>query len=395
MTIVQNGAAGRNTKWTSLVVLAAVNLAFLILFFQVVRPFLLPLFLAAVVALLIEPIDRRLTGLLGNRAHLSATLVTLVVLLLLIAPLALGAYFALIELTGGLNQLAELSRQGKLEPLFDPRSNPEIARAIEKLESVLGMNSEQFRAPAIAAIRATGEGLYHRTVELLSDVPGFLVGAALFIFALYYFLADGDKILSAWGGLTPLDLEHDRIIRAEFTKVCRGVVWATLAAAVVQGLLLGAGLAILELFFHIGTARWIFLLSLATMAFSMVPFVGAFAVWGPLAAYFAVRGHYLAAVLLALHGMLVISMADNLIKILVLRDSANLHPLLVFVCVFGGIEYFGILGIFIGPMVGAVLFALLRILGPLLREDDPSRVAVPTKTGAIRPVSPAGEGQGT
>jgi predicted PurR-regulated permease PerM len=73
-------------------------------------------------------------------------------------------------------------------------------------------------------------------------------------------------------------------------------------------------------------------------------------------------GDRAAALTLALYGGLVVSQVDTLIRVWVLKDAARLHPLLALVCVFGGILYFGILGVFLGPMIGALLVALLRIL---------------------------------
>jgi predicted PurR-regulated permease PerM len=59
---------------------------------------------------------------------------------------------------------------------------------------------------------------------------------------------------------------------------------------------------------------------------------------------------------------LVVSQVDTVIRVWVLKGAARLHPLLALVCVFGGILYFGILGVFLGPIIGALLVALLRIL---------------------------------
>ena len=85
---------------------------------------------------------------------------------------------------------------------------------------------------------------------------------------------------------------------------------------------------------------------------------------------------------LLLYGAIVVSMADNVTKIVVLKGSANLHPLLAFICVFGGIDLFGVLGIFVGPIIGAVLVSLMRILKTemlsLGRQED--RAAAQTAT---------------
>jgi len=85
-------------------------------------------------------------------------------------------------------------------------------------------------------------------------------------------------------------------------------------------------------------------------------------VWAPTAVVLFLLENRAAAVSLALYGGLIVSQVDTVIRVWVLKDSAKLHPLLALVCVFGGILYFGILGVFLGPMIGALLVALLRIL---------------------------------
>jgi predicted PurR-regulated permease PerM len=199
-------------------------------------------------------------------------------------------------------------------------------------------------------------------MDLLGDLPAFVLACVLFVVALFFFLKDGLRMVRGWEELTPMDADHDRLIRHEFYKVCRGVVWATVVAALVQGLLFALGLFVIDFVFGVGFGAWVFPLALVTVIFAMIPFLGAVMVWLPTAAVLFFRGDYGAALAVALYGGLFVSQIDTVIRIYVLKDTANLHPLLVFVCVFGGIRLFGILGIFVGPIVGAVLFALLRIL---------------------------------
>jgi predicted PurR-regulated permease PerM len=100
-----------------------------------------------------------------------------------------------------------------------------------------------------------------------------------------------------------------------------------------------------------------------TALFALVPFVGAAVVWVPCAAWlYFYEGRTGAAIFLAAWGLLVVSMADNLIKPWVLKGQSNLHPLLAFLSVLGGASALGPIGILIGPLVVAFLQALLNIL---------------------------------
>lgn len=139
-------------------------------------------------------------------------------------------------------------------------------------------------------------------------------------------------------------------------------MWATVAAALVQGVLFGAGFLAINLLADLQAGSWVLLLSLLTLVCGTIPFWVPAAVRRRTAVILFARGDQIAAVTLAVYGTMILSQVDNLIRILVLRDSAKLHPLLACVCVFGGIAWVGIAGVFVGPIVGVVLFSLLRIL---------------------------------
>ncbi len=144
--------------------------------------------------------------------------------------------------------------------------------------------------------------------------------------------------------------------RPGYASVSRAVVVATLLSAVVQGIL--AGIA----YFLVGLDS-VFLLAILTMLFALIPFVGAAAVWLPCCLWLLLfGGRTTAAVLLALYGAGLVSMADNVIKPYVLQGRSNLHPLLALLSVLGGMQAMGPIGILVGPMVVAFVQPLLAML---------------------------------
>jgi predicted PurR-regulated permease PerM len=139
-------------------------------------------------------------------------------------------------------------------------------------------------------------------------------------------------------------------------------------SAVVQGTLAGIGY-----FFALPPEAPIFLLTAATMVTSLVPFVGAAAVWICVCGwvyFFAphlvdgqlVQGHPLAAILLAIYCTIVVSGIDNVIKPLILHGQSKLHPLLALLSILGGVQVLGPVGILVGPMLVSFLQALLIML---------------------------------
>ena len=187
-----------------------------------------------------------------------------------------------------------------------------------------------------------------------SVLPDLLVGFGVLIVSLYYFLADGPAMLKTFMRLSPLDDRYEEQLLQEFTTVSRAVVVATLLSAVVQGLLAGAG------YFFAGLGS-VALLTMLTMLFALIPFVGGTLVWLPCCVWLFVEGRPLAAAVLFVYCVVVVSMSDNVVKPLVLQGQSNLHPLLALLSVLGGVKAMGPIGIVVGPMVVAFLQALLKM----------------------------------
>ena len=156
--------------------------------------------------------------------------------------------------------------------------------------------------------------------------------------------------------LVPLDRHYQWQLLEEFEEVSRAVVSSTLLAAIVQAVLAGFG-------FYLAGLGGVFLLTLLTFFGSLVPFVGAAAVWGSASLYlfFFVKNTW-AAVGLALWGACVVSTVDNVIKPIVLHGQSKLHPLLALLSVLGGVGALGPIGIFVGPIAVAFLQAALTML---------------------------------
>ena len=189
-------------------------------------------------------------------------------------------------------------------------------------------------------------------------------GSIVMIVSFYFFLLDGQSMISAFKRLSPLDDDHEQELVDQFSKVSRAVVVATLLSALVQGLLAGIG------FYFVGLES-IFLLTALSAVLAMVPFLGAASVWVPCALYlYFIDNNLVAAIGLAIYGAAVISMADNIIKPLVLHGQSKLHPLFAFLSVIGGLALLGPIGILIGPMIIAFLQTLLEILHSEVQEFE-------------------------
>ncbi len=206
------------------------------------------------------------------------------------------------------------------------------------------------------------ERLFSVTGATTAEIGGLLLGLFVMVVSMFYFLLDGATLLRTAMRLSPLDDRYEQELLEEFNTVSRAVVLATLLSAVLQGILAGVG-------YFLAGFDSLFLLTVLTIVFALVPFVGAAAMWVPACLWLAfVDNRLWAAGVFAVWGVGVISMVDNIVKPWVLQGQAKLHPLLALLSVLGGVQALGPIGILVGPMLVSFLQALLNILQKEIRE---------------------------
>jgi predicted PurR-regulated permease PerM len=355
----------------SLIVLAICIAALGLTFYHLVAPFLLPLFLAAVMAIIVQPMFRRMMTRTKQQRPLAAGLTTVMVMAVVLIPLLVGTVLAASELiTLSLEYLSEdsLDRSALWKQWVEP--------VLQRAEQLLpGFHADKIQQELSDNSRAIAEHLSRQTFQMASTTIGaalsLLIALGSFVVALYYFLADGPSLLTAGEQLIPLPIEHQRRLREQFARVTRAVVLATFLAAFAQGLATAGALYVLGFRYFLG------LLVTSTIA-SLIPVAGTWIVWVPCAVWLGAQGHWAAAIGLALWGMLVVSLVDNVVRIYVLNSDAQLHPLLGFISVLGALQVMGLWGIFIGPIVASCLYALLQIF-----NDEVQALAEPRPTSPV------------
>jgi predicted PurR-regulated permease PerM len=350
--VIPQRLAERPTLVIPFLILVAVTIAVAWVFLNLVHPFLLTLLASATVALVVAPLQDWLRRKLGGRDYLASAIITIGSALLIIVPILTGIIFGFQELEKGINFVQSWVRD----------HSEDIRQRLAQLDGRFQISPEDLKARA----EEIGKSMVSLAIRWGQDILSRLVETSLHLaiglFALFFFLADGKRIIQSWEETTPLEVTHDRVIRNEFATVCRGAIWGTVLAAIFQGIAMAIGLGIIELFTGAGLGKWLFLLGGLTTVAGLIPLAGASFVWLPTAAVLFFNNHYVAAGLVVAFGFIVVSSIDNVVKILVIKDSGNLHPLLVLICVFGGLQAIGVLGIFIGPAIGAIVFALLRVV---------------------------------
>jgi predicted PurR-regulated permease PerM len=184
------------------------------------------------------------------------------------------------------------------------------------------------------------------------------VGLSLALFLVYYTLLDGPAFVKWIRATSPLPADVTADLVERVNAMTRGVVIGHIVVALLQALVAGVGLWAAGI---PNVVFWTFVM--AVMA--LLPFIGAFSVWGPAAVYLVVIDRVTAGVLLALYGVFIVAMVDNYARPIVIDQQAHLNPAIILLGVFGGIYSIGFTGLFVGPIVIGVLAATLETF----RED--------------------------
>ncbi len=345
------------SRIVTLSVLLAGILLLGLMFYQVIAPFLLPMFLAAVLAILCRPLYLRLLPKLWNRPDLTAGVATAIVMLLIVTPLAVGTLMGAIQLSRlTQDELHNWDWTLGLQKIWTDFLEPGLTKLQERFPKQVDVNTirEDFAGNAEAMVKSIAARTFALASSTVGTVLSLVVSGGMFLVAFYYFLADGPSLVAAAEALIPVPIEHQRKLQDRFAKVVRGVVLATFLAAFAQGLATALALQVVGM-------RHFFIFLIAGTITALVPLAGTWMVWGPCAIWLAVQGHYTAAVGLALFGVIVVGLLDNVIRTYVLNNSAQLHPLLAFVSVLGALQVMGLWGIFFGPIIASCLYALVQI----------------------------------
>jgi predicted PurR-regulated permease PerM len=332
--------------------LIATAVALGVLFFQVVQPFLAPLLIAAVLALLAYPLQLWLAEVLGGRRWAAACVAAGIVLV------GLGLMAVLLLVTG-----RELVDAGQYLAKVDPEDQPSFQRLNQQLrEWFPGLEWDDVRSTFLGALESGSQTILERTQHYLADLVAFTIALAVMGLALYYFLAEGSQMIRNLHRLSPLESGDEEALFDKFARVCRGLVLGTLLCAVAQAVLMGLGL------WAAGVER-VWALSGLTLICSMIPIIGSGGVWVPVTLWLLWEGRFGAGIFVGLYGALIVASADNLVRAHVLHGSARMHPLLALVSALGGMELFGLWGIFLGPIVAALFSTLIRVVHERLDEE--------------------------
>lgn len=326
----------------------------LIIVYFIFRPFLTALVLAMSFAVMVQPIHQRMLMYTRRRLKLAAFLTTMLVIILVIAPLV----FLGIEIYQEAHQLYSslLEGPGKANLLRSVENFVHDLQTIFPVSYKLSFDLDSYLKQGLGwVIQSAG--------SLFSDAAKMAVSFFVFLIALYYLLKDGMKLKEVLVAFSPLTAAQDEMIMKKLELAVGSVMKGNLEIALIQGSLTALG------FMIFGVPNTFLWGSVAAIA-ALLPGIGTALVLTPAIIFLFLSGQTFAAFGLSAWGMIAVGLIDNILGPILIGRGAKLHPLLVFLSVLGGLAYFGPFGFLLGPLAVNLLLALLAIYSALISVSD-------------------------
>lgn len=310
--------------------------------FLVISPFLSPLAWAAVFAMMFHAMHMELTPKIG--ANRAALVTTLSAAILIVAPAVTLVSVIAREVPQVVDYLqhVSLNEPGRIDQVWEvarrrsPIQLPEDPGALlrEGVQRIL-----VFLAPRAGAV--------------VADLFATLGSLFVMLFSLFFLLRDGHLLGRQIRDLLPLpEAERERLMRDTRDLVIASV-GAGLLVAATQGAIGGIAFWLLGIN---GAVIWAVVMALC----SLIPLVGAALVWVPTALWLLLSGEVMRGIILVVVGVLGISMADNVLRPILLAGRTSASGLVVFLGLLGGASAFGFIGLVLGPIILVTAGSLLK-----------------------------------
>ncbi|MEX1198019.1 MAG: AI-2E family transporter [Pseudohongiellaceae bacterium] len=317
-----------------------------LLFLWLLQPFWSAIFWAFVMTLIFFPLQRRLQQYWPGRRNTTALITLLTGTLVVVLP-AVAIVFAFVAEGISLYQSIE-SREIDPETILE-----QIGAAVPWLPELLqrfGVDTGNVREYLSSAAVTVSQWLGQEAVSFGRNTVSFTLRMALMLYLVFFLLRDGDRLAEYIRQAIPLDAERNQLLFGKFVEVTRATVKGNLLVAIIQGALGGL------IFFILGIAAPI--LWAVVMAFlSLIPAVGAFLVWFPVAVYLYATGDWISATVLIAYGAIIIGLADNVLRPILVGRDTKLPDYIVLFSTLGGIAVVGINGFVVGPLIAALFLA--------------------------------------
>lgn len=361
-------------KKVTLWFLASLTLVFGVVALLIAWPFLRSIAAGIIVAIIFHPAYKRVLRWMGNRSTWAALVATLGIVLLFLFPVSL------VLLKGTNEALAAAQRLSRFSAEQGGFGQFVFAMAERPLR-FFGRFVDVSKFDIHTAITT---GLQRMSLIVLSSGAAILGSLArltaeffFMLIVVFFLFRDGERWAAGLGSMMPLSPAQTAQLFRNINDTIIGNVYGIVAVGLIQGTLTGIATAIVGLPSPL-------LLSIAAFFASILPVVGAALVWVPAGLYLIFTGALWKGLFVLAWGGILISTVDNVVRPWIVSGKVELHPLVLMFVILGGVQVFGFLGLFLGPVVVSVLAAVFQMLREELTAQPSALTAHSAEAAHVR-----------
>jgi predicted PurR-regulated permease PerM len=297
---------------------AIIALLILVSYF-IIKPYLIAIVSAFILAYLVHPIFKRITPALGK--SISAIVCIILILSVVILPIGL-------ILTRLSQELSLSLTRSTLENTFQKFTELPIINS-------LNINSE-------STVRQLTSFVLSSIKDILVQIPTILISIAITILGIFYILKNWDKLAISLKNYLPFK-DKNRVSK-EIGTITKNILFGYLLIAIIEFAIALGG-------FYIARVEFFVLLALLIGLLAFFPLIGPILVWGPLSLYLLFQANYFSAIVIIITGLIISVGVDNFLAPKIVGQRAKINPFIMLIGILGGLSIFGLFGFVIGPLI--------------------------------------------
>jgi predicted PurR-regulated permease PerM len=347
----------RKPQWrlTGVIFFGLLALVLLYAVFRILWPFMTAILFGGILVILTFGIFKRVRARMKGRSHRAALVMLVGITFVIVIP----ALVLIVLLVQQANSVVEKMQSGEAQRMVQ---RIDVARILEPVKRIAPNFDPATLSPknlVLPAVQKIPGWVARHGGAVIGGLAGVILGFALTLLSMYYFYVEGESILEQLSILSPLPKRYDDAFRARFKDVIEATFRGQVFTGLAQGIMTAIGLAIA------GVPGAVFWGAVAALL-SVIPMVGAGAVWIPASIYLCIAASMGArpwwqAIFLIIWGALPVSLIDNIVRPWAMAGKAQLPAIPLLFAILGGLQAFGFVGLVIGPLVFSLLMTAIEI----------------------------------
>jgi predicted PurR-regulated permease PerM len=337
-------------------------LVFVLLFVGVIRiftPFFTVFLWATLLYILVSPVysavlklippKGRLGGLVRSILAAVFAIITVVLIISLIVWIGIQLYHQMYGLIKNMRTyLAE-------HPDFLSREFNQLSSFVKDISlGQIDLEKLNLKSQVLNLLGNSSQRLLQYSTSLVKHLGAFLAGLAFLVFTLFFFFIDGAYLFNLLVRVIPIKKDYVMQLAEKFKEITQNLFMGYILVALVQA-------TIAFILFSLFGVQGSLVFSIILFFCTFIPIIGAGAIWGPIGIFKIVTGDVVGGILFLLLSGFFISTLDNILRPLFLKDRINLHPLIIFFAILGGVSVFGLNGLVLGPMIVILFLTVLDL----------------------------------